>query len=549
MMNNEYQNNNKIFPNIQNINNINTINTLSNKQKQPHLMRWDGIITESPDLTELNKQIFFPLTHLPMYRYRKESLITNNSTAYLNSVHPTKLRVNLNKTPSTKLFGLRGLKVDPSNSSDVIYEYLKTLSKYGNSKKGTLINFNQHIAYNFNSQNLLIRGVEPLINNSLQIKTNKNKSTNAVPFTLPIPLQLQLEKAKVAKSTEKINKNININYSLNKPLLGLYSESTKNTPRASFANTHKTAEPCTQIRVDRETPQDLLLRLNRINRLTGVSGETGYNRKGNNKLIKNSYKLLFYFFKSMYCLISKPVFIFTPDKVVIQLKYYLNIPKFKVFKLYSIFNSKKQKREARIKHKNQNRFNVYGSQNSKQKQKVNGKVTRTLIRLNKKRTKVKNILFYLNKYNLFKVFSLKFKLICEILNNKFNKPVELQLIRIHKPYLDSNIFVNLLSLNIKNKKFKTNVQLAKLFQKSIVKNVGDPRNKSVNFIPSYLSGIKIRIGGRLIREKVIPRKSKKIYERGASSIGKVNFLDTASITNKNRKGSYTLKITLGQNFF
>jgi len=242
--------------------------------------------------------------------YRKESLITNTSTAYLNSVHPKRLRVNLNKTPSKKnkkLLGPRGLSVAPSKTSDVIYEYLKTFSKYRNRKKGVLINFNQHIAYNFNSKNLLIRGVEPLINNSVQIKTN----------------------------------NININYPLNKPLLGLYPESNKNSPRASVANTHRTEELNAPTSVDREIPQDLLLRLNRINSLTGVSGETGYNRKGNNKLIKYSYKLLFYFFKSMYCLISKPVFIFTPDKVVIQLHYFLNIPKFKVFKWYSIFKSKK----------------------------------------------------------------------------------------------------------------------------------------------------------------------------------------------------------------
>ena len=52
-----------------------------------------------------------------------------------------------------------------------------------------------------------------------------------------------------------------------------------------------------------------------------------------------------------------------------------------------------------------------------------------------------------------------------------------------------------------------------------------------------------------MREHLIPKISKKKYERGASSVGKVNFLDSASITNKNRKGSYTLKISSGQNFF
>ena len=155
----------------------------------------------------------------------------------------------------------------------------------------------------------------------------------------------------------------------------------------------------------------------------------------------------------------------------------------------------------------------------------------------------------LHKYNLFRVFSTKFKLICEILNNKFKKPIEWQLIRVHQPFQDSNILVNLLSLNIRNKKFRTNVKINKLFQKRVVKNIAVYQNKSVNLKPSFVSGINIRIGGRLLREPIIPRLSKKIFERGERSIGKVNFLDSASVTNKNRKGSYTLKISSGQNFF
>jgi len=172
----------------------------------------------TPEITELNKQIFFSLT--PLHTYRKESLLTKTSTAYLNSVHPTKLKVKLNEAPSTKLFGLRAA---PSNASEVIYEYLKTLSNYRQRQNGVLINYNQHIAYNFNNQNLLLRGVEPQNNNSLKIKTNKNKPTNAVPFTSAF----QLEKAIVvgnrnrAKTTQNINTNININDLLNKPLLGL----------------------------------------------------------------------------------------------------------------------------------------------------------------------------------------------------------------------------------------------------------------------------------------------------------------------------------------
>jgi hypothetical protein len=404
-------------------------------------------------------------------------------------------------------------------------------------------------------------------------------------------------------TNNKTNIN-NIKYPVIKPLLDLYLESTKNNLR-DIVITHITEEPNALTIVQRKnipTPpttasafsgssdsydsygsfgsfdslrqraivafaklpgnEDLLLkltrisslnRLNRLNRLKDVSGETGYNIKVNKKLIKYSYNLLYSFFQSMYCLIGKPVYIFTPDKVIIQLNYFLNIPKFKVFKWYSICKNKKtiKYREALInkKKRNNKRYYRYSRKYRNRRKRIHWKVTRTLIRLMNKETKVKNIVVNLNKYSIFKVFSLKFKLICEILNNKFNKPVEFQLIRIHKPYLDSNILVNLLSLNIMNKKFKPNVRIFKLFQKRAIKNVDDSRNKSVNFIPSFVSGIKIRIGGRLLREHLIPKRSTKKFERGASSVGKVNFLDTATVINKNKRGSYTLKISSGQNFF
>jgi hypothetical protein len=331
-----------------------------------------------------------------------------------------------------------------------------------------------------------------------------------------------------------------------------------------------------------------------------VAIATAREGSGGNRLIKYSYKLLFYFFKSMYCLISKPVFLFTPDKVTIQLFYYLNIPKFKVFKWYSILNnnlirqkwyslrlkknlkldnlsiplafsdfstssknnalssstannaSKAQTFPGEDFYMKRNKLKTVLSYSNKEmmnRVKLSWRIKKTLFRLNKKRSKVKNIFFNLNKLNLFKVFSLKFKLICEILSNKFKKPVELQLIRIHHPFHDSNILVNLLSLNIKNKNFKTNVAIEKLYAKKVVKNLYDYNIKSVNFIPTFLSGIKIRIGGRLMREPIIPRITTKNFERGASSPGKVNFLDTATITKKNKKGSYTIKISSGQNFF
>ena len=48
------------------------------------------------------------------------------------------------------------------------------------------------------------------------------------------------------------------------------------------------------------------------------------------------------------------------------------------------------------------------------------------------------------------------------------------------------------SLNIKNKKFKTNVAIEKLYAKKAVKSLYDYIIKSVNSIPIFISSIKIR---------------------------------------------------------
>jgi len=405
-----------------------------------------------------------------------------------------------------------------------------------------------------------------------------------------------------------------------------------------------------------------------------------------NIYIKDTYKLLFYLFKSMYCLISKPVLKYTNDKVTIQLFYYLNIPKKKVFRLFSIFyiNSIKKKWLAHIERKKTNFISLsrpsplerplgsnplrgtFGGEGPYQlptlpslslakvgetpdplgesiggegrilgrtymprgntKIYIRWKLRKAISRLKNKITPLlrnpakgqldprlnskplspqksaqqphslrlasggigssfgpplgsrplgwgarNNLLFKLRKFNLTAkaVFQNKFKLICAILSKKFNKPVELQLIRLHHPYHDSNILVNLLSLNIKNKRKKARVAIQKIYNKKPVKNLNDPNliltelptaeplvlrqplgsRGTGNLTPAFLSGLNIKIAGRLMGEPIIPRITTKVFGKGASATGKVNFLDVARITNKNRKGAYTIKITSGQNFF
>jgi len=193
---------------------------------------------------------------------------------------------------------------------------------------------------------------------------------------------------------------------------------------------------------------------------------------------KNVFTLLESTFLSMSSLISKPIIIITPNKVVIQLFYYLN-------KYYS--NNK-------------------------------------LLNINNEKLQFLSL-------NLRKIYQ---------------KPVELELDRLHYPYYDSNILSNMIGLisNIVKLRFI----IKKLFSIAKIKKTNKFNNK-YSIIPSYLSGFKIKVAGRLLTQRVIPRLTVKTIQRGTLARGKAKFIDSARFTNKNKRGSFSITITMGHIFF
>jgi len=272
-----------------------------------------------------------------------------------------------------------------------------------------------------------------------------------------------------------------------------------------------------------------------------------------NKDLFKINKLLFYFFKSLNCLISKPVYLHTPDKVIIELFYFLNIPQKKVFRLFSIlyYNSFRKKwlsKKSQILSLS-NRKNSLRNKGIAKTPFIKRKIRKAISRLRGKSNLQRSLLFNLRKFNLAEVFINKFQIIIEILTRKFKKPVVFHITRLHYPYFDSNILANLLSLNIRNKKKKSRIAINKIYSNKAIKNLNDHNLKSVNFIPAFISGLILKIGGRLMKEPIIPRLTTKKFERGATSPGKVNYLDIANITKKNKKGANTITIKAAQNFF
>jgi hypothetical protein len=114
--------------------------------------------------------------------------------------------------------------------------------------------------------------------------------------------------------------------------------------------------------------------------------------------------------------------------------------------------------------------------------------------------------------------------LCTILSRLFKKSIELDLVRLHLPYFDDNILVK--AIGIMSKKIHVRNIIKYIFSKTVIhsKRVNNLTNKG-SIIPSFLSGIKIKIGGRLMSQRVIPRLSTRIIQRGAIAKGKVNYVD------------------------
>lgn len=61
-------------------------------------------------------------------------------------------------------------------------------------------------------------------------------------------------------------------------------------------------------------------------------------------------------------------------------------------------------------------------------------------------------------------------------------------------------------------------------------------------MPTVLTGLKVKISGRLITERVYPRKTINKTEIGGFKKTDSNIIDYAIYTNKNKRGSYSVKV-------
>ena len=191
-------------------------------------------------------------------------------------------------------------------------------------------------------------------------------------------------------------------------------------------------------------------------------------------------------------------------------------------------------------------------------------------------------------FNIFSILNDKLLYLSDYLTKLFNSNIEIELVRLYKPYQDSNILVQQLNSDSYNKKFiriisrlfKTiniynnkswkstyqsrvkpsyaemdqedlsqdkNLQILGWRSPNISAGGGLCPTNNISF-PSRISGLNIKLAGRTVKEKVIPRLTVKRAQRGTLNRLNAKLIEKSMFTDKTRKGAFNFTVRLSHIF-
>lgn len=203
----------------------------------------------------------------------------------------------------------------------------------------------------------------------------------------------------------------------------------------------------------------------------------------------------------------------------------------------------------------------------------------------------------LNKSNFLSTFKKSLEELSLYLGTLFNKKVEIEIIKVKIPFQDSNMISQVLGYNAKryhfyrmwrkllpkvginnpsrnlvhllNKKEEKEERIKKfsiyqsysylppLFSLVNLKskfsgfNIINFKNENLNTDPiktiltSYVSGMNVRLAGRLMTQRMRPRFTVQTKQSGSLARVKVDFTEKARYTGKNKRGAFSFTVSIG----
>nr|YP_007475443.1 ribosomal protein S3 [Microbotryum cf. violaceum BFL-2013]AGE14657.1 ribosomal protein S3 [Microbotryum cf. violaceum BFL-2013] len=121
--------------------------------------------------------------------------------------------------------------------------------------------------------------------------------------------------------------------------------------------------------------------------------------------------------------------------------------------------------------------------------------------------------------------------------------VELQVIKINYSVLDSSIFSQYLTHNASKYSFN---RILDMLKNSLPTVSSDGSLDSTLNPTSHITGIKVKLSGRLVTQASGPRQTVQAGRIGSSSRGLYSAIDYSQHTNKNKLGAFTMKVWISQ---
>lgn len=137
----------------------------------------------------------------------------------------------------------------------------------------------------------------------------------------------------------------------------------------------------------------------------------------------------------------------------------------------------------------------------------------------------------------------KLENLINLLSQLFGKSVELELIRIYSPKNESNILANLIGILSNFIKFRYIHK--KLFKVRKNKKVNTGFSNRYNK-PSILSGIYLKLAGRVLTQRLQRRVKSKIVQKGSLARTNTRVININRFVNKNKRGTFSITIKTGQ---
>ncbi len=314
------------------------------------------------------------------------------------------------------------------------------------------------------------------------------------------------------------------------------------------------------------------------------------------------------YFKHFGCLISEPVINVTPKKLNIHIFYYKKdvVSQKFINQKYQQIYSNILRRSIKNRLSKSNLFKNFNSVNSLRSNSLNNssliESSLPLTLQNKqinsikfKAEKVANKLINRVKYNSYNgLFNTDYlNSLGLLLSHLLQTHVEVELVRLNYPYHESKILSELVGINGKNlsysrikylllNKYKILTPVTYIFNKKVINSISSITPNSIlvkktdddlfklnlfnyrlsdnkdltkssdsndyihcnNDLRTYLTGMKLKISGRLAKQKVVPKRTVKTAYKGGISENKYNIVESSTFTHKNKKGAFSIRIWL-----